>query len=102
MIGVLVTFRFEHGFDSDRLIQIAEGARHRFEGMPGLRSKTFTLNEEQREAINFYVWDSVKAADRFFTESTLKSIGELYGVQPTLTYVNILARVENTSVVSHA
>lgn len=95
MIGVLVTCRFDEGFDAGKLRQIAEGARAKFEGMPGLRSKTFTVSEARREAINFYVWESAEAAEGFFTESTLARISELYGVRPTVTFVDVLARVEN-------
>jgi hypothetical protein len=38
--------------------KIAETARPRFERMPGLRSKAFTLNSSTHEATNFYIWDS--------------------------------------------
>lgn len=95
MVGVLVVFSFDDGFDAEKLGRIAEGARPKFEGMAGLRSKTFTVNPARREAVNFYVWDSREAAERFFTESALGSIGELYGVRPTVTYLDVLTRVEN-------
>jgi len=58
MIGVFVTFRYEDNFDERAVRQIAETARSRFEGMPGLRSKAFTVNSGEREAVNFYVWDT--------------------------------------------
>ena len=38
MIGVVVTFRFGDDFDEGAIRKIAETARARFEGMPGLRS----------------------------------------------------------------
>lgn len=95
MIGVLVAFRFDDGFDAVKLRTIAEGARGKFEYMPGLRSKTFTLSTERREAINFYIWDSVEAAEQFFTEDTVGYISGLYGVRPTITFLDVLARVEN-------
>jgi hypothetical protein len=55
---------FRHGdnFDERAVRKIAETARARFEGMPGLRSKAFMLNSVKREAANFYVWDSEEAA----------------------------------------
>jgi hypothetical protein len=55
MIGVFVTFRYGDNFDEQAVRKIAETARVRFEGMPGLRSKAFTLNSGKREAANFYV-----------------------------------------------
>jgi hypothetical protein len=57
MIGVFVTFRYGDKFDEQAVRKIAETARARFEGMPGLRSKAFTLNSGKREAANFYVWE---------------------------------------------
>jgi hypothetical protein len=38
MFGVFVSFRYGDGFDEQALRKIAETARTRFEGMPGLRS----------------------------------------------------------------
>src|SRR5690349_19139960 len=65
MIGVFVTFRYGDDFDEQRVRRVAEGARPRFEGMPGLRSKAFTVNSGRREATNFYVWESEDAAKAF-------------------------------------
>lgn len=36
MIVVMVRFQYENEFNEARLRQIAEGARSKFEGMPGL------------------------------------------------------------------
>lgn len=55
MIGVFVRFRYEDDFNEQAVRKIAESARARFEGMPGLRSKAFTINPEKREATNFYI-----------------------------------------------
>ena len=62
MIGVIVTFTYDDGVDPVAVTAIAEGARERFEGMPGLRSKAFTISEERDAAVNFYVWESREAA----------------------------------------
>ncbi len=95
MIGVLVTFRYGDNFDERAVRKIAGTARSRFEGMPGLRSKAFTLNSEKREATNFYVWDSEDAAKGFFTDDLLERVTSLYGVRPTVEFVQIAALVEN-------
>jgi len=57
MLGVLVTFRYGNQFNEAQVRQIAEEAQGRFKGMPGLRSKAFTVDAAKREAVNFYVWD---------------------------------------------
>jgi hypothetical protein len=95
MIGVFVTFRYGDNFDERAVRKIAETARARFEGMPELHSKAFTLNSEKREATNFYVWESEDAAKGFFTAELLERVTGLYGVPPTVEFVQIAALVEN-------
>jgi len=97
MIGVVVTFHFGDSFDEQTVRKIAETARTKFEGMPGLRSKAFTFNAEKREAVNFYVWDSEDAAKAFFTDQLLERVTSLYGVRPTVETVQIATLVENHS-----
>jgi heme-degrading monooxygenase HmoA len=95
MIGVFVTFRYADNFDQQAVLKIAETARARFEGMPGLRSKAFTINSAKREATNFYVWDSEDAAKAFFTDALLERVTSLYGVRPSVEFVQIATLVEN-------
>jgi len=95
MIGVFVTFRYGDDFEEQRVQKIAETARAKFEGMPGLRSKAFTINAAKREATNFYVWDSEDAARGFFTDALLERITSLYGVRPSVDLVQIAALTEN-------
>ena len=95
MTGVFVTFRFADKFDEPAVRKIAETARSRFEGMPGLRSKAFTFNSESGEARNFYVWETEEAAKAFFTDELLARVTGLYGARPSLEFVQIAALVEN-------
>jgi len=95
MIGVFVTFSCGDHFDEQAVRKIAETARARFEGMPGLRSKAFTVNSEKREARNFYVWDSEDAAKAFFTDALLDRVAGLYGVRPSVEFVQIAELVDN-------
>jgi hypothetical protein len=95
MIGVIVTFRYGDNFDEQVVRKIAETARVRFEGMPGLRSKAFTFSSAKRQATNFYVWDSEDAAKAFFTDELLQRVTGLYGVRPDVEFVQVAALVEN-------
>lgn len=95
MIGVIVTFHYGDKFDEQTLRKIAGTARAKFEGMEGLRSKAFTISSGKREAVNFYVWDSEDVAKAFFTEQVLQMITGLYGVRPTVEFVQIATLVEN-------
>ncbi|WP_447598424.1 YdhR family protein [Nitrospira sp. Nam80] len=97
MIGVFVTFSYGDNFDEDAIRKIAETARGRFEGMPGLRSKVFTVNPSAREATNFYIWDSEEAARAFFTDELLDKVTALYRIRPAIAFVQIATLVENHS-----
>lgn len=95
MIGAFVTFRYGERFDEPAVRKIAGDARARFVGMPGLRSKVFTVNPEQRQATNFYIWDSDEAARAFLNDALIQRVAALYGVRPTVEFVEIAALVEN-------
>jgi uncharacterized protein YfiM (DUF2279 family) len=97
MMGVFVTFRYADHFDEQALRKIAGTARATFDGMPGLRSKAFTINAPKREATNFYVWDSEDAARAFFTDALMARITGLYGVRPSVEFVDIPTLVENAA-----
>src|SRR4026209_1216409 len=56
MIGVLVTFTKPDKFDRATVAKIADEERGKFEGMPGLRFKSFTL-DDAGQARSFYLWD---------------------------------------------
>lgn len=94
-MGVFVTFRYGDNFDEQAVRKIAQSARVRFEGMPGLRLKAFTLNSGKREAVNFYIWDSEDAAKTFFTDELLQRVTSLDGVRPSVEFVEVAALVEN-------
>ncbi len=95
MIGVLLRFQFRNEFNEARIRQVAEKVRDKFDGMPGLRSKVFMFDVENREALNFYIWDSEDAARAFFSAQLVERVTELYGVRPTLQFTEVAALVEN-------
>ena len=96
MIGVSVTFQYDKDFDHARVVSIAENARGTFEGMPGLRSKVFTVDDAKQRAMNFYVWESADAAKRFFSEELRERVTGLYGVEPTIDFIEIAQLVDNS------
>jgi len=95
MFGVFVTFDLGAAYDAARLSQLAQAAIPKFRAMPGLVSKTFTLDDEARRAVNFYVWESEAAARGFFSGETIAWVAGVYGVRPTLRFVAVAGRVEN-------
>ena len=97
MIGVVVTFQYEDEFDRERVEKVAAEAAPRFEGLPGLRSKAFTVDVANERAVNFYVWESEQAARMFFNEQLVERVTELYGVRPMVDFVEVAAFVDNGS-----
>ncbi|MFO0705454.1 MAG: YdhR family protein [Nitrospira sp.] len=95
MIAVMVRFQYEHEFNEARLQHIAEGARTKFQGMPGLRSKAFTVDAANRQALNFYVWESEDAARKFFSPPMIDGVATIYGVRPSIEYLKLAVLVEN-------
>ncbi len=96
MIGVSVVFDYDGDFDRSRVVAVAKNARTMFEGLAGLRFKFFTLDEKQERAVNFYVWDSMEAAEAFFTDELRERVTGLYGVSPTISYLEIAEFVDNS------
>jgi pimeloyl-ACP methyl ester carboxylesterase len=96
MIGVTVSFQYDEDYDRARVISIAQKARETFEGMPGLRSKAFTVDDARQRAMNFYVWESAHAAKSFFSEELRERVTSLYGVEPRIDFVEVAQLVDNT------
>ena len=95
MIGVTVTFDYSGDFDRERVLKVAADSRGMFEGMPGLRLKVFTLDQERQRAANFYVWDSEEAANGFFTQELQDRVTNIYGVAPRIEFAEIAEIVDN-------
>jgi hypothetical protein len=94
VIGVNVTFEYGGNFDRERIVGVADHGRTMFEGMPGLRFKFFTFDEQR--ARNFYVWESQEAAEGFFTDELRERVTGLYGVAPKIEFVEIAQIVDNS------
>jgi hypothetical protein len=95
MIGVLVTFTQTDKFDPSTVAKIADEERGTFEGMPGLRFKSFTLDDDG-QARNFYLWDDEEKARAFFTEEVVDMVTGIYGVAPKIEYLDVLEFVDNS------
>ena len=95
MQGVIVEFQYGDDFDAARVAGIAREARGRFEGMPQLRQKAFTIDEQNHRAINVYLWESEDAARGFFNDELVDMVTGLYGVRPTLAFVEVAELVDN-------
>ncbi|MFI8520819.1 hypothetical protein ACIGEZ_23775 [Streptomyces sp. NPDC085481] len=96
MIGVLVTFTQTEKFDRSTIAKIASELRGPFEGMAGLRLKSFMLDEDGTRARNFYVWDDEAKGRAFFTEELVDKVTGVYGAPPTIEFLDIVGFVDNS------
>lgn len=94
MIAAFVTFDSD-SLDEERVRKVAAEARAMFEGMPNLRSKYFTLDEDKHRATNVYVWESEDAARGFFSAEVVERVTVLYGVRPRVEFAEIVEVVDN-------
>ncbi|MAM71558.1 MAG: hypothetical protein CMP91_10490 [Gammaproteobacteria bacterium] len=97
MISTLISFQYSDNFDAGKIASIAETARSKFEGFPGLRSKAFTIDHDNKRALNFYVWESEEAARNFFTDEQKTFISGLYGADIQVQYLELKQLVDNAS-----
>jgi hypothetical protein len=95
MKGVIIEFQYGEDFDRARVAAIAREARGRFEGLPHLRQKAFTIDEQNRRATNVYLWESEDAARAFFSDELVDRVTGLYGVRPTVSFVEVAELVDN-------
>ena len=94
MMVVTVTFALGDAFDATQLGRLAADAAPRFEKIPGLRSKTFTVDAVRREAVNIYQWDDAAAGQAFFTDALREQVTQVYGVSPQIEFLSVVARAE--------
>ncbi len=95
MLGVSVTFQYGDDFDRERLVDIAAEGRQMFEEMPGLRSKSFTVDDAKRRAVNFSVWEWEDQGLAFFSPELRDRLTEIYGTAPVIDLVEIVEFVDN-------
>ncbi|MYT24417.1 hypothetical protein GTW69_29740 [Streptomyces sp. SID7760] len=96
MIGVLVTFTQTDKFDRSTIAKIADEVRGPFEGMAGLRVKSFMLAEDGVHARNFYVWDDEEKARAFFTQELVDKVTGVYGIPPEVEFLDVVGLVDNS------
>jgi hypothetical protein len=96
MIAVLVTFSQTDKFDRSKVAKVADDSRGMFDGMPGLRFKCFTLEDDGVRERNFYLWDDEAKARAFFTDELVERVAERYGVAPAIEYLDVVGFVDNS------
>lgn len=74
-------------------------AENFYQGLDGLSTKAFVLNEQTGEYGGLYIWESRVQLDTFINSETFKKSQELFGV-PEIKIFDVLAHIENGTLVT--
>lgn len=98
MIATIVTFHHTQAtYDRARLEAISHSTAPKYQGMPGLVMKTYWYDDANREHGGFYVWESREFAEAIHTTEHRERLALLYGVAPTVRYLDAPVFVNNTA-----
>jgi len=96
MIATIVTFRHAPGaYDRVRFEAINRTTAPKYEGLSGLVWKAYWYDDAARENGGIYVWTSREAAEATHDETHLERLTELYGVRPTVRWLDVPVWVDN-------
>ena len=77
------------------LEQFIGAANNIFKDLPGLLSKQFCYDETTGNGHSVYLWESRARAEEFHSPAFVQHFRDVFGVEPTVTYLDILVLVDN-------
>lgn len=95
MITALVQFRLRDPISLERAREAFSKSAPKYEGVPGLLRKYFTVAEDGCALGGVYLWRSKEDAERFYSDAWKTSILEKYGSLPSIAYFHSPVIVEN-------
>jgi hypothetical protein len=98
ILATIVTFRHtEAGYDRARLEAINRSTAPKYENLPGLVSKAYWYDDSARENGGLYLWSSREAAEATHDLPHLDRLEELYGVRPSVRWLDVPVFVNNAT-----
>jgi len=99
MIAASILFKLPLSTDWSSIRQLAfERAKNLYQGMPGLTTKAFVLNEETGEYGGLNIWESKEALDTFLSSPTFQTSKDKFGT-PEIKMFDLLAHIEQGKLV---
>lgn len=96
MKTVLVSYNLPNTPPRKALLEKFVGAANDlFKGLPGLLSKQFCYDETTGKGQSIYLWETREKAEAFFSPTFIEHFRETFGVNPTITYLDILVLTDN-------
>lgn len=75
--------------------KFVDAANNVFKGLPGLLSKQFCYDETTGKGQSVYLWETKEQAEEFFSPAFMEHFRAVFGVEPTLAYLDILVLTDN-------
>jgi hypothetical protein len=94
MITAVVRFRLPEGTTRDDAKAMFEKSAPNYRGVPGLVRKYYLYGDD-RTGGGVYLWNSLEAADRFYSDAWKSTIAQRYGSQPEISFYDTSVIVEN-------
>jgi len=96
MIVTLVQIRLSEPLSLDKAQEIFVNTAPKYKKIQGLIRKYYLLSEDGNTAGGVYIWESRKAAERFYTDDWKEFVLGKYGTEPSVIYFNSPVLVDNT------
>lgn len=95
MIAVLVSWELESPMYREALVEKFQRRRLLYDGMAGLRSKTYWIDWERGEYGGFYLWETREAAEALYTPEWIEQATAFYGSRPEIRFLEVPVYVDN-------
>jgi hypothetical protein len=97
-LATIVTFRHAAStYDRAKFEAINRSTAPKYEALPGLLFKAYWYDDAACENGGIYVWDSREAAEATHDQAHLDRLEQLYGVRPTVRWLDVPVFVNNVA-----
>jgi hypothetical protein len=94
MIAASILFTLPQTTDWQALRLLAKDrAEHLYQGIPGLKTKAFVLDEHTGEYGGLYIWENKQALDNFLASPIFASSKEKFGT-PQIKIFELVSHIE--------
>ncbi|MBQ0822038.1 YdhR family protein [Microvirga terrae] len=96
MITAIVRFPLPEGLSSDEVKAAYEHFAPQFRGAAGLIRKYYLLGAE-RTGGGVYLWESLEAVERMYSDAWRQRIAERFGASPQIEYFDTPLVIDNAA-----
>ena len=95
MITTITEFRLPNPITREEAREIFLSTAPKYQGVPGLVRKCYTLSQDGSVVGGIYLWESRAQAEAMYTEKWREFVQEKYGSNPSVTYLDTPVVVDN-------